>query len=499
MNTVAKSFIFSNSDIAGYRLPHSSLSWPVGNRQIENRAACLKIDDLDVACDILPETARTLLGGDRADKPANFLADPAADWSESIQAVLAQPSARLSRYLIGLGFAFAGIVIAWATVGQMQEVSSATGELVPQGETYKVQSVVAGEIDRVLVEEGDRVGKGDLLFSIDTTLLQNELARLEEKATATREELDSTRSLIEKTRSENVVQQQSTQADMQAKAANWKQSQASAQTQEDLLKRLTEETSAYEERLFRLGSLEEKGAISREYLFEVEQGVRDRHKSLSQVQGELNQNLAQIQQVEAELTQKQALVQQTALVGEQTLQRLIVEANRLESTLADTALQIDEVRTRWMQTQVKSPANGTVSALQIDNTGEVARPGETLLEVVPDDTPLVLSTLVPTAKAGLVKPGMSVTVKLDAFPYQTYGVLSGRVLSVSPDAKGSPETGRGYQVEIDLDKDYVLHEGDRVLLQVGQTATADIVIRQRRIIDLVLDPIRRIRADDFNL
>ena len=463
------------------------------------RVTSSAIQNLDAVRELFPEVTENLFGGDRTTQPAELLDTNTSGWSESLQTVLAQPPATFSRQLICLGLVAVGVFGTWACVGRMQEVSSATGELVPQGETYKIQPVATGEINHVVVAEGDRVRQGDLLFTIESTLLENEIARLEMTSSATRTELRQVQSLIEKTRRENLAQQQSAEADIQAKRATREQSLASAQTSEGLMVSLADEASAYEERLERLSGLEAQGAISREYLFEVEQGVRDRHKNLRQMSGELTQGLSQIQQMEAELAQTRAIAQQIALSGEQALQKLIVEAGQLEAALADTTLQIEEVQTRLAQTRVKSPADGIISSLEIDNVGEFAQPGITLAEIVPNDTPLVLSTLVPQSKAGLIEPDMPVKIKLDAFPYQNYGVLSGTVLSISPDVKQSPDTSSGYQVEIALEQDYVLHEGSSVSLQVGQTATADIVVRRRRIIDLVLDPIRRLRADELTL
>ncbi len=463
----------------------------------------IDIGDLAGAKIISSEAASRVFGGDRTsahspESPDLRLSSPAG-WSESIQTVLAQPPATLSRQLVFMGLLFVSLLGTWACLGKMQEVSSATGELIPQGETFKIQPVAAGEINRILVGEGDVVSKGDLLFTIDSTLLDNEILRLEKTLSATQLELSQVRSLIEQTRRENMAQEQSAQSDIQAKQATKTASKANTQTSELLLASLAKESAAYEERLARLSSLEAKGAISREYLFEVEQGVFDRQKSVGQTQGELDQSLAYIQQIEAELDQKRAIAQQIAVAGEQALQKLQVEAGQLEATLANTQSLIEEAQAQLAQTQVRSPVSGIISALDIDNVGEFAQPGVTLAEVVPESTPLVLSVLMPPAKAGLIKPNMPVNIKLDAFPYQNYGLLSGTVLSISPDAKKDPETGSGYKIEIALDTDQVMHEGHLVSLQVGQTASADIVIRQRRIIDLVLDPIRRIQSDDLNL
>jgi hemolysin D len=94
---------------------------------------------------------------------------------------------------------------------------------------------------------------------------------------------------------------------------------------------------------------------------------------------------------------------------------------------------------------------------------------------------------------------MEVQVKFDAYPYQDYGIVSGEVTDISKDSKSDEKLGQVYTVEIDLDKDYVTDDGQKIEFRAGQTATADIVIRRRRIIDVLLDPIRQIGQDGNKL
>ncbi|KPQ37241.1 MAG: type 1 secretion system HlyD family membrane fusion component [Phormidesmis priestleyi Ana] len=420
-------------------------------------------------------------------------------WSESIQSVLEQPPAAFPRYLILLGLAFTGFFGLWAWTGTMQEVSQAQGELLPLGDTYKIQSATVGALDKIWVKEGDRIRQGQLLFELDATTAQSEVTRLEQTLAATQQTLDQTLALMSDMQAESVSQAQIAAASIQAQIATQAQSQANMQTSQALLEGLGSEMAAQQERLTRISSLESQGAISKEYLFGIEQGVRDQQKAIVQTQGEFEQALARTRQVAAELDQKRAEAQQMQLMSQQSLKKLSIEAEQLQATLSDTKTLLAEAKARLAQSQVRSPSNGILSSLELDNAGEFIQLGQTLAEVVPDSTPLVLSAMVPQPKAGLIKPGMTTQIKLDAFPYQTYGVMSGKVLSISPDAKRSPEIGSGYQVQIALEKDYVMHEKEPVPLHVGQTASAEIIVSQRRILDLILDPIRRLRSDEMSL
>jgi HlyD family secretion protein len=105
----------------------------------------------------------------------------------------------------------------------------------------------------------------------------------------------------------------------------------------------------------------------------------------------------------------------------------------------------------------------------------------------------------PNQEAGFIKLGMPVQVKLDAFPYQDFGVVSGKVTSISPDAKTDERLGPVYRVEVALDRNYVAANQQTIPFKAGQTATADIIIRRRRIVDVLLEPFRQLQKGGINL
>ena len=257
---------------------------------------------------LLPESACQMEGGsatkkervmavsnyvqstDRASQ--NWLARAqSVGWSESIQSVLEQPPAAFPRYLILLGLAFTGFFGLWAWTGTMQEVSQAQGELLPLGDTYKIQSATVGALDKIWVKEGDRIRQGQLLFELDATTAQSEVTRLEQTLAATQQTLDQTLALMSDMQAESVSQAQIAAASIQAQIATQAQSQANMQTSQALLEGLGSEMAAQQERLTRISSLESQGAISKEYLFGIEQGVRDQQKAIVQTQGEFETSL----------------------------------------------------------------------------------------------------------------------------------------------------------------------------------------------------------------
>jgi len=93
---------------------------------------------------------------------------------------------------------------------------------------------------------------------------------------------------------------------------------------------------------------------------------------------------------------------------------------------------------------------------------------------------------------------MAVKVKLDAYPYQDYGILEGKVASISPDTKLDERLGIVYRVEVVLSRNHINANRQILQLKTGETGTADIIIRRRRIVDVLLEPIAKLQKGGLN-
>jgi HlyD family secretion protein len=445
---------------------------------------------------------------------------------------------------------------AWATFGRIDEVGHARGQLVPKGEVYKIHPLESGKIAAIHVKEGQSVKAGEELVELDREIAATEVERLQQMLLTDQIQLTQMQAIIDKTRLEAETRVEIAKADAQAAvaainqinakaAATQKQLtelQAAAAANEDRVKRLkplsgtTQElrnkleadVAAAVEEVERLKPLVEAGAISKKYLldaqqvlrdrqsaitknqldevtitnerqFEAEQALRARTSAIAENQGELPQTLAQAEQLRAELLHKQAEGRRTQIEAQQKIQQLEVEKTQLKAKIAENQNLLAAAKAKLKQRFLYAPVDGVVSSFNIANIGEVVQPGQTIAEIAPQNAPLVLSASLPNQEAGFVKTGMPVQVKLDAYPYQDYGVVTGKVVSISPDAKPDERLGAVYRVEVALQRNYVSANHQTVRFKAGETAAADIIIRRRRIADILLDPIRQLQKGGIDL
>lgn len=412
-------------------------------------------------------------------------------------------------------------------VGQVDEVGRAQGRLVPQGEPYKVHPVVSGKIAHLQVAEGQAVKAGQVVAELDNEIAFNRVEWLMKEHGSHEKELIQTEALIDKTRLEAQTRLAIANAEIRAQEAAISQAQAKIASQEvaitqaeersitgrTLLNELQTDAALQRERVARFEYLAKEGALAREQLFQVQQQLADRQRSITQQMGdiqqtsaesqrqraELQQVIAESQRLRAELTRKYAEGQNAQLQAQQSIQQLLVQKTQLQTKIQQNEEQLKQAQAELKQLSIKAPADGFISSLNVRKIGEVVQPGQTIAEVAPQGAPLILVAALPTREAGFVKVGDPVQIKFDAYPYQDYGIVSGKVKSISPDAKPDERLGGVYRVEIVLDRSFVAKHQQEIHLKAGQTATAEIVIRRRSIAEILLDPIRKLQESSLNL
>jgi hemolysin D len=430
---------------------------------------------------------------------AHFQNEEMTQWSPALQEVLQSPPSKLPLYaLTGALFLLSG-ALAWSWFGQIDEVGKAQGKLVPQGSMYKLQIPETGKIARLAIKEGNLVRKGQVLVELEPESLRTEIALQRQLLNSSQLRLLQTEGLLAQSQQELTSSQQQARSAQAVQQSSIAQAQARSANLAQMVRQNKADIKRHQERLSRLGPLVSSGAISRENVFAAEQAFHDREAQLMQRSGDLD-NARQTITQNKELLQKQRAEGNTAVLQtQQKTQELRMQVTQLRAEISGIRSQLQMAEQRLSRRFIYAPINGTVSSVQVKNVGEVIQPGQTIAELALQKVPLVLEAQLPNREAGFAKVGMPVHIKLDAYPYQEFGMLSGQVQSISPDAQTDPKLGEVYKLKIKLERSYILSKGRPIPLKIGQTANAEIVIRQRRIISFLFDPIEQLRKGGFSL
>lgn len=241
-------------------------------------------------------------------------------------------------------------------------------------------------------------------------------------------------------------------------------------------------------------------------------------------EGELVQKNQPIMELDSELVSAELQQQQQKLAGQQnqlnqlkllknqqslSLLKSQEDHNNTESQIATLQAEISQTKSsiqglehQMQQRVLSAPLTGTVFRLPVKKPGAVVQVGEMVAQIAPKDSPLILRGKMSSRESGFLSVGLPVKIKFDAYPFQDYGILPGRLTWISPDshlvqiANGSdlPRSSQEfYEVEVELERNYIKNDKSTVLLSPGQTATAEIVIRQRRLVDVLIPPFKGFR------
>lgn len=348
------------------------------------------------------------------------------------------------------------------------------GYLVLTNGLARVYSHTSGVVSEMSVKEGDVIKKGEPLLSVSNDrFLHNSLSSDKEKV----KEID---------KQINLVNNQLHQYD-----GLFKEREARLNSIIVFLKKEQAE-------LFLQGKLlRNRMKLAKERLSDIRKLQSDDYVSQSEVKKQLDLVLDFQQRIQeqntivlkSETNLANALNDLALLPFEK--QQQIGQLNIEISKLANNKVTILESN----NLVIKAPISGVISSIKF-NVGEFASSGDYLMTIIPTDSKLEAEVFVPTRAIAFIKEGEDVNLKLDAFPFQKFGVTHGQVSYVSKNIIFSSETASKlafnepvYKVKIRLRKQYIEAYGNKTLLIPGMLLQADINTGERTLIEWLLEPL----------
>ena len=436
-----------------------------------------------------------------------ILATQAADFAPELLTIQEQPPARLPRtvgYVTGGLFA---VLLAWASFGQLDIVAAAEGRLVPRNYSRVVQPAEAGIVREVLVRDGEAVKAGQVLLRMDATTASADMGTLKSdaalKALSLRRidaELQGRPFLIRSDDPPEVA------AQVLAQYRARHQSYLDAQAQEQAtLDRTQHELVAARQQLAKLHAtvpLYQQSAKSYEKL--VKEGF------VSELGA--NDKLREKIEKEQELKSQDANVAALAAAVEQSRKKLAQIKSSYESQLLNERLELQgqqqrtegELRKQVYKSgllELRAAEDGIVKDMVTYTPGAVVQPGAVLLNLVPQNEPLFAEVAIRNEDVGFVAPGQAVKVKLQAYPFQKYGMLQGKVELVSADslandpqkAAAQGQSPQSYKALVRLaSQDLKAASGEVLRLAPGMVVQAEIHQGRRTVLEYLLSPVQKV-------
>ncbi len=325
-----------------------------------------------------------------------------------------------------------GFALGWLALAKTEEIVTAPGKLEPLGVVKDVQMPVGGVVDQVLVKEGDRVKKGQLLLKLDTEATQDRKASVEKTILFKEQQLSLKQEELTRYLAVNDTEQQV----------------------------LRDSLLLEQEVLSRLDKLNREGATA-ELQF-----LQQRNK-VQEVAG-------QLQQAKVERLRQRAILEQGS--------------RELESNLADLRSKLIELNVNIRYQAIRAPEAGLVFELKPKSKGFVAETSEPVMKIVPFDR-LEARVEVPSKDIGFVQVGKAADISIDSFPASDFGVLQGTVRKIGSDALPPDQLKQFYRFPVDIrlsSQQLKLKSGAILPLQVGMSLTANVKLRKVTYLQLLL-------------
>ncbi|TBV04489.1 HlyD family type I secretion periplasmic adaptor subunit [Stutzerimonas kirkiae] len=408
------------------------------------------------------------------------------------------------RYVQWAIIAFAVLALLWACLGEIDVVASASGKVVPNGRSKTIQPSDVAVVKHIHVHDGQQVRAGDLLVELDGQITGADVQRLDSDLLAAHIDSARARALLDAIRHGGEPPSLAASipqagVEQQRAAQQWVQGQYL-----ELRSSLDQSAAEIEQRAAEIHSVRTSIAalgqtlpITRELAADYKR-LYDRqyiakHAYLEKRQGQLDQErelaLQQARLGELEAARKAAQGRHDNVLA-QTRRSMLDLQHEAEQRAASLAQELKKARQRDHLTRLTAPVDGTVQQLAIHTHGGVVTEAQPLMVIVPSDQPVEVEALLENKDIGFVRPGQSVEVKVETFNFTKYGVIQGRVLSISNDAIEDEQRGLVYSARIQLDDDHIRVGANRVALSPGMAVRAEVKTDKRKVIDYFLSPFK---------
>lgn len=422
---------------------------------------------------------------------------------------------------------FAAVALAWSYIGRIDIIAVAQGKIQPVGRTKTIQPLETGRVQKLLVANGQAVKAGEVLIELDPSESQADEATFAADLASFRAEArrrDTALSAAARRtpgpapmiafgpgvpaelarREQRVLEGDlgqlyatvaSFEAQARTKMAEKARLQATVQAQENLVQTL-------KERVDMRSSLFETNSGSKAAVIDAREVMQTQLANLASQRGQLGEAESGIllAQRDIEKTYNTFLAENAAKLAEADRQ-----ADDLDKKLA-------KARIKTSHMTIASPIDGVVQGLTVTTVGQVITTGEQIMQIVPEGAPLEIEAYMPNADIGFIEKGQTAVVKVESFPFTTFGTIDATVTRVASDAipdvdaaareQNPAQATKGqmfgggqrtqnlvFPVNLVMARNTIDVEGRSVPLGAGMAVTVEIKTGTRRILSYLLSPL----------
>lgn len=397
---------------------------------------------------------------------------------------------RLGLWVLLLGF---GGFLTWAALVPLDAGVPAPGTAVVESKRKTISHLEGGIVKQIHVKEAQYVEAGQALITLDDTIvaanyqgaLKQYYARLAQRARLEAERLDRPTiefpPILKAAGSEGEAalqmgaQQQLFFARRSALDQQIRVLRAQVETYLAEARAKKQQLVFLSEQLGGIRSLAKEGYVARNDQFDLERQTIELRNQIDLAERQAQETRLKLAQVRQDYRKE----------VETELAEVIHELAVIEEKVKALKDQLD-------RTVIRAPVAGYVTGLAVHTIGGVIKPGEVLMDIVPENERLLFEAKVPAQFIDRVHPGLLADIQLQAFLSQPQLFIEGKVVSVSADllADSNPQLPPYYLARIEVTEKGKRQLGQRYL-QPGMAATVIIKTGEQTFLEYLMRPLLR--------
>lgn len=398
------------------------------------------------------------------------------------------------------------LFILWASLSELDEVTRASGRIVPSKQIQIIQNLEGGIVKEILVRQGDKVKAGDVLVKLDRTQFDAEFNRNEEEflsLEATIARLKAESNFEEPVFDEKLMAEQEYMVSRELNLFNARKAEfdASINSIAARLKQIEQELIETEVSLVSARSASALADREVELLKPlVERGIEPQMELVRAEQRKIEASGdSRIAELGIEKAKKS--VEEVNLQIEAERQKFrasaLMELNEAETNRNQLVDSLPALSDRVNRTDVLAPTDGIINQVMVSTLGGIVDSGMPIVELVPLDDTLLVEAEVQPQDIAFLRPGQDARVKLTAYDFARYGALEGRVENISADAILNDQEQYVYVIQVRTEENSLPSDGGNLPILPGMVAEVDILNGKKSIMRYLMNPVLKLQEKAF--
>ncbi|MBR6995282.1 MAG: HlyD family efflux transporter periplasmic adaptor subunit, partial [Ruminococcus sp.] len=378
----------------------------------------------------------------------------------SMLEIIERPAHKAGTVIIIGIFSLLIAAVIWACLSKTDIVVTSSGTIQPVGNISSLNSYTSGTIKSINVEEGAYVTTGQVLIELDTQSLDIDVDTLNNQ----KKVLEAQKSFYMMIRNEEDI----SAVDISGYSGNI----------QPYLLTIIDNDKAYHNNLSTLESEKENAALNRD-IANIKLDEYSRNEAVSQAEYDAQKLV--VKQAENAFIQAETNVLKAQTTYSEQVNSNISEIN---GKLSQIDADLDKYDLSIENQKIVAPVNGYINSIAVNNIGETVTAAQQMVTIVPANTPVEMVCYVKNMDIADIKVGMNAEIKLEAYPYNKYGTVKGKVKYISPSSFNTEQQGSVYLVKLDVDD-----SNENIDIMSGLTGAVEVKVGKRSIMRYFLDPI----------